>query len=571
MTNLFSLGPAISSYHVDDKVQEAVIDPDLIADVAGEDEDDESQVCLVCEEDDNEDILMYCDSCDKLYHTYCVGLDEVPVGHWFCDHCRAQRDEPPTLIASRSRGAVGRYSRRRHGRTRGQRNRHRQQDRANEQTENDLWQAVWLRTHIDLDFPFDHEDHVAAHMRRQRARTDNDRAQYSAWQRRMQIAEIQGGANRFRDNAQSLLEESVATTSVGPRRPRPATPPQETMEEIRAWQAFDRAREIESNPSTTVTRGRKRKSAPASPAEPENTPTERRIKRPRARRQLDVAEHSDSAESSSRIRVSSVSRPQTDNQPSNGPSFLQSLLKEVQGSTTTPNHREGQYLGSSGLASPTSESPAPSSPILSPTSSNHPSPRAGSTTPPPMPVHFARPGSPTGLSSSVQPVFPYLENGRPKSPPTEASPATANSPTPEAYSPVPKESNGNTSDSENILGFRRLPRAASQHSPHSRSRSNESSPIRKHLSLDAKQDIQKMVASALKPFYSDGKIDKEIYTQINRDVSRKMYERIGAEGVDGMPSDEKHRLVVDVGEEVKKAVEGSTPPPEGNGHSESHT
>lgn len=537
-------GPAISSYAVQDKVQEAVIDPDIVVDIDDEEEYDDSQVCQVCEEDDNEDILMYCDSCDKLYHTYCVGLHEVPVGHWFCEHCRAQRDDPtrPPLRSRPSRG----YSRR----TRGQRRRYRQQDRVHEQSWNRVWQSVWDSINLDLDFPFDDEEATAVHIRRQRQRNDHDRRQYQAWQRRAEIAEIQGGANRFRDNTQQLLEDNDGVETRG--RPRPGTPPRETADELRAWAAFDRAREIHSDP--VAARTRKRKSATASPVEPQPAPSERRIKRPRVRRQLEVSEASDSGESSSRRQGSPSRRQQTDG--SSGPSFLQSLLKEVQVSST-PNQRDSPYFPVPHPHTPSNEhnSPTPSSPLLSPVPSHPSSPRPGSATPPPLPAHFARPGSPTGLSSSIQPIFPQLEDGHARPPPSDSSPVPASS----QAEAITRTVNGNVahleSERELPVGVRRLPRSAHQHSPpQSRPRSNETSPARQQLSLSAKQDIQKMVSAALKPYYNEGKVDKDDYTLINRDVSRMMYERVGVDGIDALQSTDKQQLETDVKDQVQKAV-----------------
>ena len=533
------LGPAISTYAVDDKVQEAVIDPDILADVEDDDEeDDENQVCQVCEEDDNEDILMYCDNCSKLYHTYCVGLQEVPVGHWFCEHCRAARSENTrTVVQRRSRG--------RNRRTRGQQRRYRQLDRAHEQSWNRVWQSVWDRINLDLDFPFDDEEATAIHVRRQRQRNDHDRRQYQAWQRRAQIAELQGGANRFRDTAQPLLEDFGETTASATRRPRPETPPRESPDEIRAWQAFDRAREIEGD--SVASRTRKRKSTTASPAEPDPTPVERRVKRPRVRRQLELAEASDSAESSSHRRASPNRQQPAENQ-SAGPSFLQSLLKEVQGSST-PNQRSGPYFPSGPIHTPPNEqnSPTPSSPILSPVPSNHSSPRAASATPPPL--HYARPGSPTGLSSSIQPIFPHFENAHAR-PPPEPAPVS-----PTTDHPAKDGGGLSLSDSENVLGLRRIPRSHSHHSPPSRARSTDASPARQKLSLSAKSDVQKMVSTALKPFYSDGVVSKDDFTSINRDVSRLMYDRIGEGGIDGLGSEHKKKWETMASEEVRKAIE----------------
>lgn len=39
--------------------------------------------------DQNDDVLLVCDSCDRMYHTYCLepALDKVPEGGWKCLDC----------------------------------------------------------------------------------------------------------------------------------------------------------------------------------------------------------------------------------------------------------------------------------------------------------------------------------------------------------------------------------------------------------------------------------------------------------------------------------------------------
>lgn len=47
------------------------------------------------------------------------------------------------------------------------------------------------------------------------------------------------------------------------------------------------------------------------------------------------------------------------------------------------------------------------------------------------------------------------------------------------------------------------------------------------MSYSAKEEIQRMVKIALRPRYLDKTINKDQYTDINRDVSRKMYDLVG--------------------------------------------
>lgn len=31
--------------------------------------------------------MLFCDFCDRGYHTYCVGLRSIPAGRWHCPEC----------------------------------------------------------------------------------------------------------------------------------------------------------------------------------------------------------------------------------------------------------------------------------------------------------------------------------------------------------------------------------------------------------------------------------------------------------------------------------------------------
>ncbi|KAF7489968.1 PHD finger protein 10 [Sarcoptes scabiei] len=43
--------------------------------------------CNQCGHPHDEERMMFCDKCDRGYHTYCVGLDHIPQGHWICSLC----------------------------------------------------------------------------------------------------------------------------------------------------------------------------------------------------------------------------------------------------------------------------------------------------------------------------------------------------------------------------------------------------------------------------------------------------------------------------------------------------
>lgn len=40
----------------------------------------ECKTCTVCQQPHHEDEMMFCDKCDRGYHTFCVGMDSIPTG-----------------------------------------------------------------------------------------------------------------------------------------------------------------------------------------------------------------------------------------------------------------------------------------------------------------------------------------------------------------------------------------------------------------------------------------------------------------------------------------------------------
>lgn len=40
----------------------------------------ECKTCTVCEQPHHEEEMMFCDKCDRGYHTFCVGMDSIPLG-----------------------------------------------------------------------------------------------------------------------------------------------------------------------------------------------------------------------------------------------------------------------------------------------------------------------------------------------------------------------------------------------------------------------------------------------------------------------------------------------------------
>lgn len=531
-------GPVISSYAVSDRTQVADVDPSMVIDE--DDEEDEEQPCPICGYDDNEDKLLQCDGCDGYYHTYCIGLDEVPVGHFFCEECQTQR----AIEASCPTGSTGpngstptthhtRATRRPHRtadiRTRGQQRRISTRNQASSSNWARVWQSVWDHLNLDLDFPFDDAAESARIDRAQRA--PSQRTGLRQWERRLHVAETQGGVNRFRDTASTLLNVHAV-----PERPEAA--PAESREEIRAWNAFEKAKEIELDPAPK----RKRKSATNSPsdAEPVVQP-QRPLKRPRTRRTVDHTEASSStaaAAAASRSRRDSAIGPSSSRNPvanhaatqSNGPSFLQSMLREIE-TSSAPDETKGSSRHSMQSATNHS-SPQPSSPGASPMSSNHGTPRARSTTPPPS--LCTRPGSPLGLTSKVEPIFP----------PPEFSPTRSPADLSLTYRPP--------HDSQKIPQERRTSRPRQQQGS-SPPRSKDSSPARANMPLSLKSDLQKMVTAALKPYYHSNNVSKDQYTDINRNISHMLYDKVGEKGtVNDETREAWERLASD---EVAKAVQ----------------
>ena len=490
-----------------------------------EEEELEDLPCPVCGDDDNEEVLLQCDGCNTYYHTYCVGLDDVPVGHWFCETCETQR-----AIESVYPNESSRATRRPHHtsdrRTRGQQRRIRTNNQAHASGWARVWQQVWDRLNIDLDFPFDEGSDNVSLDRAQRAASH--RGGLTQWERRLQVAARQGAANRFRDTAPALLDIHAV-------RDRRIISEPESREELRAWNALEKAKEIELDPTPK----RKRKSATTSPsdAEPVVEP-QRPLKRPRTRRNPDNLEASSNnsiAASNPGSRRGSVAGPSSTRTSSahitapstNGPSFLQSMLKEIETSSAPDESKAARYS----LQTATGHSSPHPSPGSSPTTSNHASPRPRSLTPPPS--LSTRPGSPTLLTSKVEPLYP----------PPEFSPIRSPESSSLAYRP--------SDDSRQRLKDRRQPRAPQQDS--SPPRSHDSSPTRVNMPLSIKADLQKMVTTALKPHYHRNAVSKDQYTDINRKISRMLYERMGENGQ--LDNDTRDALEKLAGEEVASAVE----------------
>ncbi|KAL9042031.1 MAG: hypothetical protein Q9180_000885 [Flavoplaca navasiana] len=509
-------GTVLSSYTVDNRIQVADIDPSMYIDEL--DEDPEFPPCPICDDDDNEELLLSCDGCGADYHTYCVGLDDIPRMHWFCDPCTTQR----AMESVNNNRNARRSHRLADRRTRAQQRRERTRVQASHSGWARVWQSVWDRLNIDLDFPFDDEP-SGSQINRDGARDASQHRDVRQWERRLQIADRQGGANRFRETASALLDINEIRRVRALERP--ASPEPESQEELRAWNALEKAKVIQSDSNTNA---RKRKSPTASPSDVPHAPEpERPFKRPRTRRNLDNSDpSSDSAAESSnsarKLNLGPPARPE-------GPSFLQSLLKEVE--CSTPHNDSMGQRRASHIVQAGHSSPSYSSPLVSPPASNHASPRALSATPPPS--LSPRSGSPLSLTSKVEPIFPAPEFSPARSPP---------------------DNNRPISEWQQSNCEIRHPRPRLRHPwGSSPPRSDEISPPRVNMSLTAKEGVAKMVSSALKPHYHRSEISKDQYTDINRNVSRMLYEKVGVE--ENLNDNARESWEKVASEEVAKAVE----------------
>ncbi|KAJ5366346.1 hypothetical protein N7541_000287 [Penicillium brevicompactum] len=498
-------GSVISSYAVQDRTQTAEVDPSMIIEYV-EDDLADYVPCTICGLADNEDVLLLCDGCDTPSHLYCLGLDEIPSGAWYCQQCESHRalGPAPEVPARPSRAEQ------RSQRTRAQQRRLQNRNQTNSLHWARVWQSVWDNLNLDLDFPFD-DDRSAERVIQQRRREEANQREFQAWQRRFEVAERQGGGNRFREAA-PLFDVEAARPSR-PRVPRVPSPEPESLEEMRAWNAFERAREIENNPNAA----RKRKEPTMSPS-PEPTEPQRKLKRPRTRRPQELAalaQQGQTGESSRAGAASSSARSNGDTTAGpSGPSFLSSLLKEVEDAPSRTN----SYGPSASTSVPLHLSLQPLPAFRLPSSQPHP--------------HLSHAAVPSLLSN----YLPHPNHHPLHSPPE--LPLSTNPP------PNKGESTRNT-----IRPRSRLPHRLTV----AHSRSPDSSPTRTGPSLALKADIQKMVGTALKPHYKKKTISKDQYTNINRSISRMLYERVGDR--ETLEPDERTNLDTEAKHEVQNTID----------------
>ncbi|KAI1654447.1 hypothetical protein F4813DRAFT_382675 [Daldinia decipiens] len=529
-------GTQLSSYKVEDKKQVVEFDPQAWLDDNPEVEE-ATRPCPICNRTDNEDVLLLCDNCDAPYHTYCVDLENVPRGHWFCLECS---DTGADFLATELQDADFTEASFSDGnsnflpRTQATMRRTRRQALSNE------WQGAWGQfagrvwdvLHLDLD---NHDDDEALrNFRRSQQRLEREQREHQRWQQRFNIASRLGVHDAFVNNISNV---------VPVQRPPPPPPPQETAEEKQAWGALEKAMEA-TNPNRPTSSHRKRKSrsVTASPIEPPQQP-ERKLKRPRTRRAPTVGEASSSSRPSIQTNQpisDGLNSNPTSAQFSNGeaPSFLSSLLKEVEMSAPSDDENIRPFFTFS------KPIPDPSSPASSPSPSAFSSPRALSTTPPPRAIND-RPGSPLSLSSHIEPIYPPTNflatrgNGdhsdsdsgsrrrthRPQNNRASGSCPEIRQPRPQRQQPTP--TNGYLS------------------------RLQDTSPTRGALPFEMKESISGIVKDALKPHWKSGHITADQYASINRDLSHKLYKEVSEESLN---EDARQRFEKIATKEVARAI-----------------
>lgn len=508
LTGVLRAGLTIDTVEIEDKKQTAEFDPrEWLAENAEEEVEQASHPCPVCNSSDREDVLLLCDGCDAAYHTYCIGLDDIPSGGWYCMECadtlersdshevrRAGPRQSLTTPASRSRPFP---------RTRERMRRARRQARSLE------WAGPWgqfagrVYDALEIDLDNHEDDDTLAEFRVAQRRREREQNELRRWQQRINIASRLGAGEVFASSLPRSARQQLQ------HHPEPQAPAQESRDELRSWGAFERARRAEDSGSTQTTQ--KRRAPTASPTEPTQEP-ERKLKRPRTRKFLPVQSEASSSKSAPAPaeragESASSSRPPEQE----APSFLSALLKEVGAGTPSDDENVKSYFSRG--------APDATSPASSPAPSIHNSPRALSLTPPPL--SNGRPGSPTlSLSSYIEPRYPranYSPTRQSTSPTRQSSRGQSDTETKEK-SPEPNTANTRTLEIRQPQPRRpQLGTAAG---------SMDASSAREQLSPEAKASINGMVRTALKPHWRANELTTEQYSTINRDVSRKLYEEI---------------------------------------------
>ncbi|KAF3915402.1 hypothetical protein AA313_de0208424 [Arthrobotrys entomopaga] len=473
-------GDVLSSYCVDDKVQASEHnDHNMLPTGAGDNDRQQSggytPACFICNEPGYSDLLLFCDDCRSPYHTYCLGIEAAPRGLWFCPPCvierpilrsRTNNPRPTSLSSSSAR--------------RGRNN--------NSHPSYDPWERVWLTVggrYESLDAAYstnnnNDDDELLVDLSEQ---------DINAWNRRIDVARRQGAAQVLHEAVPRILERLPFQKE-----------PEMTEDEKSAWAMLEEAEgtlltgaspqpmEHEPQPSraeSSAAASKKRRLSKllTSPPQPERTlaggdidghnippesPSqpvpERKLKRPRTRRNVPPPLANPESPIEAQPRRPSVDATEAANSPPaskdpapvpapSSPTLLDTLLADID---------KPQPANTAGLKFPR------------PISSNRPA-----FLPPSSPL---TPPTDTPESSPASPILEHPhEVTLPHSPPAEPS------------SPPPRQ------DSASPSG----------------------------LSLTNKKEIEKLVRSVLAPYYQAGDMSSDQFAEINKSVSRSLYGKIG--------------------------------------------
>lgn len=257
-----NLGPVISSYTVEDRIQN-VDSGDL--DIPPEDEEEEENDdveedigpignCFACERDENDTLLLFCDRCPRPYHTYCLGLDSVPRGEWCCPPCESDKNSlnaPMTItqIPDRNRPILrtGRERREARAAIERRRNRIRNQQwtvaisvpprlsrpRRRNDSQNWQWTSAWQSVLADLNSDVNPDILFPEHGTEEVERQSREFHELS---RRLEVAHRQGNGQQLTEAVPYLLTQPIR---------------QQTKEEINSWEMLDEAERLQNPESVS--------------------------------------------------------------------------------------------------------------------------------------------------------------------------------------------------------------------------------------------------------------------------------------------------------------------------------
>lgn len=542
-------GHILETYPVEDRIQVTEYESQSL----NHDEEVEG-ACEICIRGNNEDVLLVCDDCSRSYHTYCLGLDAIPQQNsWYCSRCSERH------IAAQLAG-FQRSGRRRGVRTVGEIRRVRRQgqrDTASRQER--AWQNAWQRLDSDLG-----ERALSAAVAAEQRITNQRDAQVERMIRRREVAAAQIGEGRNGFNEQLAWMIPTSRPRTFPDHQQPIS-----EEEQSAWRMFDIAEGIEKSPCK-----RSRRNSQEITRSPGSDNGEKpRRKRPRTRRDSQLI---DGSTMNTEAPSGSSTVPAIPAVPSTTPATSVGD-REQAGFVPTAS---GSYLGHilESIAK-SAEIAAPDPPQvglwgidlskmrpLSPEPSNAASPRSRPTSPVAQSPYIipsllrSRPHSPIETSqmplspSSPTRRIPIISHLQPA--PTRAWESSSSPPTSRANSPIQRQQQRTILDedpgSDDARGG-----ASSSSDTDSVSKKHrhhrKHGEIRPAITPEVKADIANMVRSVLRPYYPE-KLSKDDFTQINKSVSRKLYQLVEADE-DSDIAGNKEKWIKVAEEEVMLAVE----------------